>query len=264
MATSTKIIGLSVVTAALVGAGTAVAVMAIVDDESVSVPARELRGVSVVAPTTSLEPNDSPVDTRPETRTIGPTGVDAVPVPTIDAGRGVVPGLDEITGVLDYRGDEFRLDGRELDMGPDRWLTATTASGDLDGNGTVETWWLELSGSIGRVLTVLGEVDDDDIDAYEIAGLSVRPLYSEIAPWSDEWNATDVSAAIDEVLANGITADDAVRLALEQVPGVAIDVELYTNERQPYWEVEIRSVAGELFDVELDPFTGRIIEIDRP
>jgi uncharacterized membrane protein YkoI len=262
--TSKKIIGLSVVTAALVGAGTAVAVVAVTDDGSRAVPARELQGVSIVAPSTVVDPSRSPITSIPDSRTVAPAGVDAVPVPTLDAGRGVVPGLQEVTGVVDYRRDEFRLDGRELDMGPDRWLTSTTATGDLDGNGSVETWWVELSGSIGRSVTILGDVDDDDIDVYEIDGLSVRPLYSEIAPWSDEWNAVDVPATIDEVLANGISADDAIRLALDQVPGVATDVEIDINDGRPYWEVDVRSLDGDLYDVEIDAITGRIIEIDRP
>jgi uncharacterized membrane protein YkoI len=264
VATSRQIIGLSVVTAALVGAGTAVAVVAVTDDDSQAVPTRNIPGVSVVAPTTAVEPVGGPNVSAPDTRTVAPGGVDAVQVPTLDAGRGVVPGLDEIIGVLDLRGDEFRLNGREVDMGPDRWLTNTVASGDLDGNGIVETWWLELSGSIGRQLTILGDVDDDDIDVYEIDGLSVRPLYSEIAPWSDEWNAIDVPAAIDEVLATGISADDAIRLALEQVPGVATDVEIDINDGRPFWEVDVRSLDGDLYDVEIDAVTGRIIEIDRP
>lgn len=263
MATSTKIIGLSVISAALVGAGTAVAVMAIIGDDSKKVGARELREVSVIAPSTTVEPAVSPTDTRPENRTVSPSGVAAVPVPTLQSGRGVVPGLHEVTGVLAFRGDDFQLDGRELDMGPDRWLTSTVASGDLDGNGNVESWWLELSGAIGRSVSVLGDVDDDDIDVYEIDGLSVRPLYSEIAPWSDEWNAVDVPAAIEEVLANGISADDAILLALEQVPGVATDVEIDINDGRPFWEVDVRSLDGDLYDIELDALTGRIIEIDR-
>lgn len=237
--------------------------MAITGNDSKKVEARELRGVSVVAPNTTVESAVSPIDTRPETRTVRPSGVAAVPVPTLQSGRGVVPGLDEITGVLQFRSDDFRLDGRELDMGPDRWLMNTVASGDLDGNGNVESWWLELSGAVGRSVTVLGDVDDDDIDVYEIGGLSVRPLYSEIAPWSDEWNAVDVPATIEEVLATGITADDAVRLALEQVPGVATDVEIDINDGRPYWEVDVRSLDGDLYDIELDALTGRIIEIDR-
>ena len=263
MTTSTKLIGLSVISAALVGAGTAVAVMAFTGDDSQKVQAREVSGISVVAPNTTVESAVSPIDTRPETRTVRPSGVAAVPVPTLQSGRGVVPGLGEITGTLDYSGDEFRIDGRELDMGPDRWLTNTVAAGDLDGDENVESWWLELSGSVGRTLTVLGDVDDDDIDVYEIGGFSVRPLYSEIAPWSDEWNAVDVPAAIDEILATGITADDAVRLALEQVPGVATDVEIDINDGRPYWEVDVRSLDGDLYDIELDALTGRIIEIDQ-
>lgn len=263
MASSTKLIGLSVISAALVGAGSAVAVMAIVGDDSKRVEARELLDVTVVAPTTTVESAASPIDTRPENRTVSPSGVEAVPVPTLQSGRGVVPGLDEITGVLQFRSDDFQLDGRELDMGPDRWLTNTVASGDLDGDGNVESWWLEMSGAVGRSVNVLGDVDDDDIDVYEIGGLSVRPLYSEIAPWSDEWNAVDVPATIEEVLATGITADDAVRLALEQVPGIATDVEIDINHGRPYWEVDVRSLDGDLYDIELDALTGRIIEIDR-
>ncbi|MEY3034748.1 MAG: family unassigned peptidase, partial [Actinomycetota bacterium] len=198
MATSTKTVAWSAVTAALVGAGTAIVVMTITDDDSSVVSPREIAGVSIITPTTQVEPLLMPSDSVPDTLTVLPEGARAVPVPTLDAGRGVVPGLQETTGTVSYERDEFRLDGRELDMGPDRWLTSTEATGDLDGNGIVETWWMELSGTVGRSVTVFGDVDDDDIDVYEINGLSVRPLYTEVAPWSDGWNAVDVPASIDE------------------------------------------------------------------
>jgi uncharacterized membrane protein YkoI len=264
MATSTKTVAWSAVTAALVGAGTAIVVMTITDDDSSVVSPREIAGVSIITPTTQVESLLMPSDSVPDTLTVLPEGARAVPVPTLDAGRGVVPGLQETTGTVSYERDEFRLDGRELDMGPDRWLTSTEATGDLDGNGIVETWWMELSGTVGRSVTVFGDVDDDDIDVYEINGLSVRPLYTEVAPWSDGWNAVDVPASIDEILSTGISADDAIRLALQQVPGVATDVEIDINDGRPYWEVDVRSLDGDLYDVEIDAVTGRVIEIDRP
>lgn len=175
----------------------------------------------------------------------------------------VVPGLELRRGTVEYRGDEFRLDGRELDLGPDWWMAATAAGGDLDGDGTVGTWRQEMTGVSGREVVVLGEVDDGDIDVFEIDGVSLRPLYSEVAPWSDDWTAARLSDELTRVMATGLTADEAVRIALDAIPGIAIDVQIDINDARPYWEVDVRSVDGAVYDVEMDALTGTIVEIDR-
>ena len=202
------------------------------------------------------------VDGLPEIATV-PAAAPAVTLPDPTTTPAVVPGLEQRRGIVQYRGDEFRLEGRELDVGPEWWLTTTNAPDDVDGDGRVGTWWQEISGLLGREVTVLGEVDDDDIDVFEIDGVSLRPLYSEIAPWSDGWTASRLSDELTRVMATGLTADEAVRIALEAIPGIAIDVQIDIDGGRPYWEVDIRSTDGARYDVEVDAATGTIIDIDR-
>lgn len=80
-----------------------------------------------------------------------------------------------------------------------------------DGDGSVGTWWQEMSGLLGRSITVLGDVEDDDIDAYEVNGVAVRPLNSATPPWRD--------------------AEQVKAIALGQVPGIVTDarLELYRD-----------------------------------
>ena len=249
------------ITAAAIGAGTALAIESLADGENGRVDKRYVTGVQVsgVRDDTTSKERELPEDAR--TRTIDPNS-GAVPVPQLISGLGVVPGLVEVEGILERDRDEFRLDGRELDMGPDRWLMRTEASGDFDGDGEVSDWWTELMSAVGRTVTVLGDVDDDDIDVFEINGFLFRPVYSEIAPWSDEWNGNDIPDEVREALKEGLSAEEASRLALEQVAGVITDIQIDINDGHPYWEIDVRTPSGEVYDVELDALTGRIVEID--
>lgn len=223
---------------------------------------------NIVVASTVVEPNatvsSTPVTVEPGESNQLPVTASSIParvVGTDSTQSGVVPGLQEKRGVIGMFGDDFALDGRELDFGPDRWMIATVASGDLDRDDTVESWWDEVSGSVGRTVTVLGDVDDDDIDVFQIGGLAVRPLNAP-APWSgnDGGDRED-----DERLPTSTKIDmnKAMRLALEQVPGSVIAVELDIDEGIVYWELEVRSTSGALYDVEIDANSGRIIEVDR-
>lgn len=186
-----------------------------------------------------------------------------VTVDTRAVGPQVVPGLAKLEGNLSIRGDDFVISGRELDFGPDEWLASTDAPVDLDADGAVGSWWTELVGLVGRSVTVLGDVDDDDIDVFEINGVGLRPLYSSVAPWSDEWQGSGVDGAAAEKLEKGLSADEASRIALENVPGVVISARVDVNDDHPYWEMDVRSADGSLYDVEIDAVTGQVIEIDR-
>ena len=218
----------------------ATAVVAVLDDDGRSpVAARELPQVLVVAPVT----------------------------------RVVLPALTEVTGVVSLLGDEVMMDGRELDIGPDRWAQSTLAPSDVDGDGTIESWWDETRGLIGTEVTVLALGDDEDLDVFDIAGVTLRPPYSEVPPWSDGWRDDDYrdeeyrdeeySAQVAELLENGLTAEQAASIALQSVPGVVIDIEIDINDGRPYWELDIRATDGAVYDVEIDAASGAVIEIDR-
>jgi hypothetical protein len=261
MELSRRVVIGSLIAAAAVGASSALAIESIAGDEKGRVDKRYITGVEVYGVRDGRVSSGDWSLGDVQTRTIDPNS-GAVPVPQLVSGLGVVPGLVEVQGVLERDRDDFRLNGRELDMGPDRWLERTTATGDLDGDGSVTDWWSELMSAVGRSVTVLGDVDDDDIDVFEINGLLLRPVYSEIAPWSDEWNGNDIPDEVREALKEGLSADEAARLALEQVTGVITDIQIDINDGRPYWEIDVRTPSGEIYDVELDALTGRIIEID--
>lgn len=261
MENSKRIITVSLVVAALAGAGGALIAESVFGGGNGRVVRQTIEGFRV---SDVHSPGDSSARLLEDpgfTREVD-SNSGAVHVPELVSGLGVVPGLIEVEGIVEWDEGEFHLDGRELDMGPESWLRRTLATGDLDGDARVDDWWSELVSLLGRTITVLGDVDDDDIDVFEINDLPLRPLYSEIAPWSDEWNGLDVPEEIREVLANGLSAEEAVQRALEQVSGVVTDIQIDINDGHPYWEIDVRSPSGEIYDVELDAMTGRIVEID--
>ena len=178
------------------------------------------------------------------------------------SGLGVVPGLTRATGVLERRSDDFYLNGREIDFGPERWLKSEVAPTDLDGDRSRESWLAEIVGLIGSRVVILGDVDDDDIDVFEVNDANLRPLFTEVAPWSEEWRAVNVDGSAAEKLDRGITADAASRIALARVPGIVISALIDVNDGHPYWELDVRSRDGSLFDIEIDAVTGEVVEID--
>lgn len=194
--------------------------------------------------------NSSPVSV-PDTNTTASSG---------GARAAIVPGLAERSGVLRLDDDDFYFGRLELDFGPEKWLMTTTATTDLNGDRVTGTWWDELVGLVGREVTVLGDVDDDDIDVFQVNGATLRPI-DRPAPWSGQVRDDDDDDAVPTNTA--ITVEEAKRIALEQVPGVVYAVELDSDDGIAYWEIEIRANDGALYDVEIDADSGRVIEVDR-
>lgn len=213
-----------------------------------SVPAVETPPVSVV-------PQLPPVTVTPQ----------LPPVTAVSPPVTVAVGVAERVGVLSMRGDEFMLDGVEVDIGPDWWAASTLAGADLDGDGVVATWWQEMTGLLGRSITVLGEVDDGDIDAFEVNGVPVRALDAASPPWSgggrdDDW--TDERRE-PELPVGGVTMEQATAIALAQIPGVVTDARLDVDDGLTIWDFEIRSVDGAEYDVEIDALSGQVLEVYR-
>ncbi|MEN1969504.1 PepSY domain-containing protein [Lentibacillus sp. N15] len=59
-----------------------------------------------------------------------------------------------------------------------------------------------------------------------------------------------------------ITIEDAMQIALQQVPGEVVKVELDTNYGVEVYEVEIVTNQGTKYEVEVDRETGRIVNIE--
>lgn len=271
MARSGLLIGIGIGAASALGA--ALIVTTVVDGErGAPVSAQQAPSVSIVGVdgTGSAPPNTtgmSPIASGDGGATgslttvaaqVGIVGSQPSTLPQV-----MLPGLIEITGVIEQLSDELWMGDRELDFGPDRWITSTTAAGDLDGNGTVGTWREEIRGLIGRQVTILALADDEDLDVFIIDGVTLRPPYSEVPPWSDEWRSEVPSGAVAELLDAGISAEQAGAIAVAAVPGVVIDIEFDVSDGHPVWDVDLRASDGAVYDVEVDALTGAIIEIDR-
>lgn len=186
--------------------------------------------------------------------------VPAVSLPDPDVLSSVVPGLEEIRGIVRQGDDDFYLGERVLEIGPRDWLESSLAPSDVDGDNRVSTWHAELTGLTGRRISLLGDVDDDDIEVFEVNGVNLRPLYSTVAPWSEGWivDASDLEAGARPRL----DVVSAARIALGRVPGVIIAVQIDVNMGRSYWEFDVRGRDGYLWDVEIDATDGRVVEAE--
>ncbi|AJD26783.1 peptidase [Clostridium botulinum] len=59
-----------------------------------------------------------------------------------------------------------------------------------------------------------------------------------------------------------ISSEAAVQIALQQVPGQVVRVELDVEDGILVYEVSIRTTAG-IYEVKINANTGQIIEVDR-
>lgn len=59
-----------------------------------------------------------------------------------------------------------------------------------------------------------------------------------------------------------INRETAIQIALQQVPGQVINVELYYDYGTLIYEINIRTTSG-VYEVYIDAFTGQIYEIER-
>ncbi|HBJ2602300.1 TPA: PepSY domain-containing protein [Clostridium botulinum] len=59
-----------------------------------------------------------------------------------------------------------------------------------------------------------------------------------------------------------ISSEAAVQIALQQVPGQVVRVELDVEDSILVYEVSIRTTAG-IYEVKINANTGQIIEVDR-
>jgi uncharacterized membrane protein YkoI len=216
--------------------------------------------VSETAQTESVQPE--PLRSASVT-TVATPSAQSVDVGTSSDAQAIVPGLATVKGTLEMRGDEFYLGNREVDLGPDEWIVTTSAPADLNGNGTVESVWSEVLGLLGRQVTLLGETDDGDIDVYEINGVILRPSYSSVAPWSGERTSRNTPGGLAGTLKNGITAEEATRIALQVVPGVVTRARVDIDDRRPYWELDVTGTDGFRYDIEIDAVSGKVVDIDR-
>lgn len=255
-----KVLVSSAIAGAFFVGGAAVATVS--DQEQQLVAPVSLGQIEVASTTSSTEVTDQSVPVA-----VAPAEEDPQSPPVIASKEeGIIPGLSTRTGILRLVGDDFYFGRLEVDFGPERWLMTTTASADLDGDRAVENWWDEISGLVGRSVSVLGDLDDDDIDVFEVNGVMLRPI-DRPAPWSTsrDSNQSNVSRDDDDFIpaTTKITLEKARQIALEQVQGVVYAADLDSDNGRIFWEIEVRSTDGSLYDIEIDAESGQVLEVDR-
>ena len=73
--------------------------------------------------------------------------------------------------------------------------------------------------------------------------------------------ATTVSAQT-AATANGLSIEQVIEIALDEVPGEVQELEMETEDGFKVWEVEILAADGSSIEVEIDAQTGDVLEID--
>ena len=76
--------------------------------------------------------------------------------------------------------------------------------------------------------------------------------------WSD-----DKEGKIADLLKDAkVTIDQAIKTALEKVPGTAVEAELEKKHDKTVWEVEVVGADGNVTEVHIDASTGTVIDTE--
>ena len=59
-----------------------------------------------------------------------------------------------------------------------------------------------------------------------------------------------------------VTADQAIKTAMEKVPGTVVEAELEKKHGKTVWEVEILGADGKVTEVHIDAATGTVIDTE--
>lgn len=168
-----------------------------------------------------------------------------------------VVGLVEVTGVLSSDGEDWYLDGIEVDAGPRWYVRSNPATADLDGDGAVETLGAELDGLVGRSVTLLGERDDDaDLDVFVVEGVKIRPTDGGPPPWEQRTGA----APLEPDAAMAVGREEAAAIVLAGTPGTVIETGMTEDGGRSVWEVYVRRADGRVIESYVDTVTGRVVE----
>jgi uncharacterized membrane protein YkoI len=76
--------------------------------------------------------------------------------------------------------------------------------------------------------------------------------------WSD-----DKEGKIADLLKDAkVTIDQAIKTALEKLPGTAVEAELEKKHDKTVWEVEVVGADGNVTEVHIDAATGTVIDTE--
>lgn len=174
------------------------------------------------------------------------------------AGTQEVVALDELAGTFERRPDddddedEYRVDGVELDFGPESWIRTAQAPEDFDGDGTVELVRDELAGLHGQDVRLLVRFDDDrdEADVYLVNDRPYRDPSAALAPWQEPREGERPGRAALEAA------------AAEAVGRGARVVDLEPDDGTAGWEADVLDAAGVEHQVLLDA-RGAVLDVRR-
>lgn len=95
-----------------------------------------------------------------------------------------------------------------------------------------------------------------------ILTLMIGTVLTAVTPaWSDKKKdgEDDVAALVKDAK---VTIDQAVKTALEKVPGTAVEAELEKKHDKTVWEVEVVGADGKVSEVHIDAATGAVIDVE--
>lgn len=86
--------------------------------------------------------------------------------------------------------------------------------------------------------------------------------FASTPAWSDKGHkGKDEEGHVGELVKDAkVTIDQAIKTALDKVPGTAVEAELEKKHNKTVWEVEVLGADGKVTEVHIDAGTGTIID----
>ncbi len=88
--------------------------------------------------------------------------------------------------------------------------------------------------------------------------------FTSTPAWSDKGHkGKDEEGHVGELVKDAkVTIDQAIKTALDKVPGTAVEAELEKKHEKTVWEVEVLGADGKVTEVHIDAGTGAIIDTE--
>ncbi len=88
--------------------------------------------------------------------------------------------------------------------------------------------------------------------------------FTSAPAWSDKGHkGKDEEGHVGELVKDAkVTIDQAIKTALDKVPGTAVEAELEKKHDKTVWEVEVLGADGKVTEVHIDAGTGAIIDTE--
>lgn len=98
------------------------------------------------------------------------------------------------------------------------------------------------------------------MSAYAVKSLlAISLVFGSVAPALSDDKEAHVADLVKDAK---ITAEQAIKTAMEKVPGTVVEAELEKKHGKTVWEVEIFGVEGSVTEVHIDAATGAVIDAE--